>query len=97
MGLVICNHCGAEGQIRAEREHPEDPLVLKCYACSRYAGPQRAHEEPMKDAYRWFIGESRHGIAMTYKEGCRCEPCVKAYRNAELRRKKRREARKAAA
>ena len=80
-----------------EREHPEDPLVPKCQACSRIALPPRAPEEPTKDAYRWMIPESRHGVAMTYKEGCRCEPCVKAYRNAELRQKKRREAKKVAA
>lgn len=80
-----------------EREHPEDDLVLKCQACTRYAGPPRPHEEPVRGHYRFFVNGTRHGTAMTYKEGCRCDPCVKAYRNAELRQKKRREARKAEA
>lgn len=73
-----------------EREHPGDDPLLKCQVCARYAGPPRQHEEPVKDAYHWMLPESKHGVAMTYKEGCRCDLCVKAYRNAEIRRLKRR-------
>ena len=94
---MICNHCGAEGQIRAEREHPEDEPVLKCQACTRYAGPPRPHEEPERKRYHFFVNGTRHGTAMTYKEGCRCDDCVKAYQDSVLERQKKRRAEKKAA
>lgn len=81
-----------------EREHPEDELVPKCQACSRYAGPPRPHEEPARESPRvTLVNGMRHGTAMCWREGCRCEDCVKAYRSAELKAKKRREAAREAA
>lgn len=92
---MICQHCGAEGQIRAEREHPGDDPVLKCQACSRYAGPPRPHEEPAKESPRGtLVNGMKHGTAMAWKEGCRCDPCVKAYKRSLKRQAdRRREAR----
>lgn len=90
---VTCNHCG--GRVVLEREHWEDDPVLKCHACSRPYGPPREHEEPAKDFPRTtLVNGLKHGTAMSWKEGCRCEPCVKAYKRALKRQAdRRREAR----
>ena len=74
-----------------EYEHPEDPPVLKCQACNRPVGPPRPHEEPAYATRLAYGLGTRCGTAMAYKEGCRCEPCTKAMRNAELRQRKRRQ------
>ena len=45
--MSACVHCG--GQLIVEREDPRDHLVSKCFHCSRYAAPPRAHEEPTRE------------------------------------------------
>ena len=92
-----CERCG--GLVMREYEHPEDPPVMKCQACNRVAGPPRPHEEPASgySARMTFGGGTRCGTAMAYKEGCRCEPCTKAYRNAKYRQDKRSREREGAA
>ena len=84
-----------------EREHPEDDLVPKCQACSRVALPPRPLEAAagrnVPHERRYTNREGHNGTAVSFRAGCRCDPCVKAYRNAELRQKKRREAKKEAA
>lgn len=93
--LMKCERCG--GLVLREYEHPEDEPVMKCQACNRVAGPPRAHEEPVFSTRIHYGGGARCGTAMAYKEGCRCEPCAKAYRNAEYRQKKRSREREGAA
>jgi hypothetical protein len=41
-----CSHCG--GRVVPDHEDARDKPVMKCLACSRYAAPPRAHEEPEK-------------------------------------------------
>ena len=80
-----------------EREHPEDPLVMKCQACARVVGPPREHEEPAKESPRVTLTNGmRHG-AMGWKEGCRCVTCVDAYQDRLARDRDKRHAKKGAA
>lgn len=86
------------GTVMLEYEHPSDPAVLKCQACNRVAGPPRPHEEPAEGYEPRLTGSpTRCGTAAAYREGCRCEPCTKAYRNAKYRQDKRSREREGAA
>ena len=84
MTALICPRPYCGGRVVPDREDARDELVLKCLACSHYADPPRAHEEPEKGRSK------RHAIpgTGTYLESEHYQEMRRQYAREAYYRKK---------